>query len=102
MMARLTAKERREQAAALRVAVDQSRREWLGKRVRFTDLLDYKTKVGVFREITDAGNVTLEYQMFPWWPDEPPATLLWFKICLTNAVNTNRLKVSAENCRRCC
>jgi hypothetical protein len=75
-MARLTAKERRERAAALRAAVEQSRREWLGKQVRFTDLLDHKTKVGVFREITDDGSVILEYQMFPWWPDEPPATLL--------------------------
>jgi hypothetical protein len=44
--------------------------------VRFIDLLDYKTKVGVFREITDDGNVILEYQMFPWWPDELSATLL--------------------------
>jgi hypothetical protein len=76
MMPRLTTKERREKAAALRAPVEQSRREWLGKRVRFTDLLDNKTKVGVFREITDDGSVTLEYQMFPWWPDEPPATLL--------------------------
>jgi hypothetical protein len=76
MMPRLTAKERREKAAALLAAVEQSRREWLGKRVRFTDLLDTKTKVGVFREITDDGSVILEYQMFPWWPDEPPATLL--------------------------
>jgi hypothetical protein len=75
-MARRTARERRERAAALHAAVEQSRREWLGKRVRFTDLLDHKTKVGVFREITDAGNVILEYQMFPWWPDEPSATLL--------------------------
>lgn len=75
-MGRLTARERRERAAALRAAVEQSRRGWLGKRVRFTDLLDHKTKVGVFREVTDDGSVILEYQMFPWWPDEPPATLL--------------------------
>ena len=75
-MARVTAKERRERAAALRAAVEQSRREWLGKQVRFTDLLDHKTKVGVFREITDDGSVILEYQMVPWWPDEPPATFL--------------------------
>lgn len=75
-MARETAKERREWAAALRVAVEQSRREWLGKRVRFADLLDHKTKVGVFREVTDDGSVILQYQMFPWWPDEPPTTLL--------------------------
>jgi hypothetical protein len=40
MMARVTAKERRERAAALRAAVEQSRREWLGRRVRFIDLLD--------------------------------------------------------------
>jgi hypothetical protein len=40
MMARVTAKERRERAAALLTAVEQSRREWSGKRVRFTDLLD--------------------------------------------------------------
>ena len=39
-MARVTAKERRERAAALLAAEEQSRREWLGKRVRFTDLLD--------------------------------------------------------------
>lgn len=75
-MARRTAKERRERVAALQAAVEQSRQEWLGKRVCFTDLLDHKTKVGVFREVTDDGSVILEYQMFPWWPDEPPATLL--------------------------
>lgn len=74
-MTQLTAKERREQATALLVAVERSRREWVGKRVRFTDLLDHKIKVGIFREVTDDGNVILEYQMFPWWPDEPPATL---------------------------
>ena len=74
-MVRLTAKERRERAAALLVAVEHSRQKWVGKRVRFTDLLDHKTKVGVFREVTDDGNVILEYQMFPWWLDEPPAML---------------------------
>jgi len=74
-MAWLTAKERRERSVALLVAVERSRREWVGKRVRFTDLLDHKIKVGIFREVTDDGNVILEYQMFPWWPDEPPAML---------------------------
>ncbi len=72
-MARRTVKQRREQAEALRAQVEQSRREWLGKRVRFTDLLDDKIKVGVFTKVTDDGYVTMEYQMFPWWPDEPPA-----------------------------
>ncbi len=32
-MARLTARERRERVEALRAAIEQSRREWLGKRV---------------------------------------------------------------------
>ena len=75
-MARRTAREQRERAAALHAVVEHSRREWLGKRLRFTDLLDHKTKVGVFTEVTDDGSVILEYQMFPWWPDEPPATFL--------------------------
>lgn len=74
-MARFTAKERRERAAALHTAVERSRQQWLGKRIRFTDLLDEKTKVGVFTEVTDEGHVVVEYQMFPWWPDEPPATI---------------------------
>ncbi len=74
-MARLTVQERRERAAALRIAGEHSRQQWLGKRIRFTDLLDEKTKVGVFTKVTDEGDVILEYQMFPWWPDEPPATI---------------------------
>ncbi len=77
-MARLTARERRERAEALRAAVEQSRRDWLGKRVQFTDLLDKKIKVGVFTEVDDEGHVTLTYQMFPWWPEEPPAEMCTF------------------------
>lgn len=72
-MARKTARERREQAEVLQKAVEQSRREWLGKRVRFRDLLDKKMKVGVFTSVDDQGHVTLTYQMCPWWPDEPAA-----------------------------
>ena len=72
-MARKTARERREQAEVLQKAVEQSRREWLGKRVRFRDLLDKKMKVGVFTVVDDQGYVTLTYQMCPWWPDEPAA-----------------------------
>ena len=41
-MARVTAKERHERAVALRTAVERSRQEWLGKRVRFSILLDHK------------------------------------------------------------
>ncbi len=74
-MARLTAQERQEWAAVLHTAGERSRRQWLGKRIRLTDLLEKKTKVGVFTEVTDEGDVVLEYQMFPWWPDEPPATI---------------------------
>ena len=70
-MARKTTRERREQAEALQRAVEQSRRQWLGKRVRFRHLLDKKMKVGVFTAVDDQGHVTLTYQMCPWWPDEP-------------------------------
>ena len=69
-MARLTAKERRERALVLQLAVEKSRQEWLGKRVPFRDLLDKKIKEGVFAEVSDTGCVLFEYQEFP-WPDEP-------------------------------
>ena len=74
-MVRVTAQQRRERVAALRAQVEQSRRDWLGKRIRFTDLLDKKVKIGVFTQVDEGGHVTVEYQMLPWWPDEPPATL---------------------------
>lgn len=69
-MARLTAKERQERALALQLAVEKSRQEWLGKRIRFRDLLDKKFKEGVFVSVSDTGHVLLEYQDFP-WSDEP-------------------------------
>jgi hypothetical protein len=64
-------KERREQALVLQEAVEKSRQEWLGKRIRFRDLLDEGIKEGVFVHVDDTGWVLLEYQMFA-WPDEPP------------------------------
>ncbi|HEU5376775.1 MAG TPA: hypothetical protein VFV38_15170 [Ktedonobacteraceae bacterium] len=69
-MGRVTARERREQALALQAAIEKSRREWLGTRVRFRDLLDKKIKEGVFTSVDDTGHILLEYQAFP-WPDEP-------------------------------
>ena len=74
-MVRVTVQQRRERAAALCAQVEQSRRDWLGKRIRFTDLLDKKVKIGVFTEVDEGGHVTVEYQMFPWWPDEPLAAI---------------------------
>lgn len=79
----LTPKQRREkceaEAVALREAVEKSRREWLGKRIRFRDLLDKKIKEGVFTEVTESGHVTIAYQFLPWDdPEEEPACILTF------------------------
>ena len=62
-MARLTAKERRERAAVLQVMVEQSRQNWLGKRVTFEHPLDEKIKLGRVTEIDARGLVTVEYQL---------------------------------------
>ncbi len=78
-MARLTAKQRKEREEArkvreerLRLAVEQSRRVWLGRTVSFVHLLDNKVKVGVVVEVSDDGMTTVEYQLIAGCDDDGP------------------------------
>lgn len=58
----------RQAAEKLQLAIEQSRRKWLGKKVLFLGFLnqDNELREGAFTEVRDDGDVIFTGPIYPW------------------------------------